>query len=102
MNLIYRKYFSTGYISDDITDKLALMSLTGALMKKLQDKNVDTSFYKVLKQLSGKQIKDTEIKGLASVCEDFAYGCTKFETFGIPDKEIPNQIKSLLDKRVPF
>ena len=39
---------------------------------------------------------------LAIICSDFAYGCTSFPTFGIPDKNIPAKIKELLDKHVPF
>ena len=42
------------------------------------------------------------IDGLSVVCEDFAYGCKTFPTFGIEDKKIVSTIKNILEKYVPF
>ena len=36
------------------------------------------------------------------MCEDFAYGCKEFPTFGIKDKDIPLKIKEILKTYLPF
>ena len=43
------------------------------------------------------------IKGLSIICDDFAYGCTEFPTFGIKTPgEMAKQVQSILSEYLPF
>ena len=103
LNNLYHNNFSLGFISEDFSTKVALISLLGYLVLKLKAKDPSISYLKVIKSLSkGMKLDPKFIYTLAIICSDFAYGCTSFPTFGIPDKKIPAKIKELLDKHVPF
>ncbi len=101
---IYSKYFSMGY-SKDLGDKLACISLTCYIKNELKKKGKNINSYELLcsiyKDASDLE-KNTFLKSLGAVCEDFSYGCDTFPDFGIPLKEMPSTLKNLLNKYCPF
>ena len=50
----------------------------------------------------GKEEKETFLKSLGAICEDFMYGVKDFPDYGVPLKDMPKQLKKLLDSYVPF
>lgn len=101
MQRMYGQYFTTGYLSTDINTKFALISLVCYLTEKLKEKKPDVTHYQVIRKLAD-SIPEDQIKGLAVVCSDFAYGCKQFPTFGIEDKKIPAKVKEILSCWMPF
>lgn len=100
---IYNDYFSLGYLNNkDLSNKLALISLTCYLKYKLSLKKPDVTHYQILKKIIGDEIPEDFIKGIAVICSDFGYQCTKFPTFGLEDKQIPGKIKEILLDWIPF
>lgn len=102
MQEVYGKYFSLGYLNNDINTKLALIALTGYLVYRLREKKPDITAYQVLTKIAGNECPEDFIKGVAVVVEDFSYGCKEFPTFGIEDKKIPSKIKEILKDYLPF
>lgn len=102
LNDIYSNRFSIGYMDSDMSTKLAFISLVCYLKFKLQDKKPGITHYDIIKQLSEKHLPEDKIRGIAVVCDDLSYGCSQFPTFGLGDKEIPNKIKEIISKYVPF
>ncbi len=105
MQRIYNANFSLKFLGDDISNKFALISLTCYITEKLKEKKPDVTHWSVLYKINktgGNQVPEDLLKGLAVICSDFGYGCTKFQTFELKDKEIPNKIKELLSNWVPF
>jgi len=103
--LLYAGKFSLGYLNTDINTKFALISLIGYLYSKIHPKKPNITYLDIIKQINNKgkcNLTDVIMEGLAIVCEDFAYGCKEFPTFGLQDKEIPNKIKSILQMYLPF
>jgi hypothetical protein len=102
---IYSKYFSLGYLGTDASDKLALISLTCYVTKELQKKGKKINCYEVLLQI-GKDFpeleKNTFLKAVGAICEDFLYGSEQFPDFGLKPSEMPKTIKKILDKYTPF
>lgn len=96
------KIYSLGYLNTDINSKFALISLINYLVMKLKEKKPDVTYYQIIYKIAGTSFPEDFIKGLAIVCEDFAYGCKEFPTFGISPKEIPKKIKEILDTYIPF
>lgn len=102
MQRIYSEYFSLGHFNTDINTKFALIALICYITEKLKEKKPDVTHYQVIRKISGDSISEDQIKGLAVVCSDFAYGCTQFPTFGIEDKKIPAKIREILSNWLPF
>lgn len=103
---IYTKYFSLGYINtNNASDKLACISLICCITQEIRKKKPKITCYEVLLQI-GKDfpdlMKNTFMKSLGAICEDLMYGCNTFPDFGIPLKEMPNTLRKLLDKYIPF
>lgn len=98
----YSKYFSLGYLNTDINTKFALISLICYLVNKLKEKRPDVTYYQIIYKLGVDSVTEDFIKGLSIMCEDFAYGCKEFPTFGIKDKDIPLKIKEILKTYLPF
>ena len=102
---LYSKYFSLGYLGNNMSDKFAIIALTCYITKEIRKKGKKINCYDVLLQIAkdfSDEIKNTFLKSLGAICEDFMYGCEDFLDFGIPPKEMPKQLKSLLDKYCPF
>ena len=100
---IYTDNFSLGYLNVDAGDKLALISLVCYITQKAKEKKPGVTVYQVLSNLNkDTYVSEDFIVGLTIICEDFMYHCTKFPTFGTPDKEIVPTIKNLLKSYLPF
>lgn len=99
---LHSNYFSLGYLNTDINSKFALISLICYLVKVVNTKKSHITHYDVIKQISGDIIPEAFCRSLSVICEDFAYGCSEFPTFGIEDKEIPRKVKEILHTWCPF
>lgn len=88
-----------------MSDKLACIALTCYITNEFRKKSKKVTCYDVLLKV-GKDFpevqKKTFLKSLGAVCEDFMYGCKDFLDFGIDVKEMPKQLKKLLDNYCPF
>ena len=103
LEAIFTKYFNLGAIASDINTKFALISLICFITTSMKKKNPDVTYYKVVNKLcEGTGTTENEIKGLAIMCESFAYECTEFPTFNIKPKDMPKTVKDILNKRLPF
>lgn len=103
LKTVYGKYFSLGYLNTDINSKFALISLVNYITVKLNKPTKPVTQLAVLNKInSDLKLPQEFIDGLSVVCEDFAYGCKTFPTFGIEDKKIVSTIKNILEKYVPF
>lgn len=84
---------------------MACIALTCYLTNELNKKGKNITCYDVLLKVGkdfGDLEKNTFLKSLAAICKDYMYGCKEFPDFGIPVKEMPKQLKNLLDKYCPF
>ena len=99
---LYNDNFTLSYLGEDINTKFALISLISYLQYKLKNKNPNITHYQIIKQIIKDQVPEKFIIGLSIMCEDLSYGCSEFPTFGLSDKEIPNKIKEILQKYLPF
>ena len=101
----YSKHFTLGYLGYNMSDKLACIALTCYITNELRKKNKEITCYDVLLKV-GKQVsldeKSAFLKALGAICEDFMYGCNTFPSLGVEPKEMPKQLKILLDKYLPF
>lgn len=98
----YNKHFSLGHLNTDINTKFALISLICYITEKLKKKVPDVTYYQIIYKLSKGIIPEENVKSLAIMCNDFAYGCSEFPTFNIPDKEIPSKIREIMSSWTPF
>lgn len=102
---IYNKYFNLGYINQDISDKLALISLTCYVTNELRNKGKNINCYKLLLQIGkdfSKIEQETILKSLGVICESLMYGNKTFPDFGIKPKDMPKTIHNLLKNYCPF
>ena len=99
---VYNEWSSSGYLKS-MQDKLALIDLIGWLVTTLQKKKPDVTYYQIVYKLAeGSGLTDMEIKKIAIIAEDFAYGCTDFVDFGLKIKEVPAKIKEIFNRMLPF
>lgn len=105
---VYQKVFSLGNLaSDDMNEKLVLISLVALVTQKMREKDPTNNPLKILMQITG-QIKDNSffyqfLESLSIIVEDFMYGCKKFDPCGLKSsQEIINRIKEILSTWVPF
>ena len=106
----YSEHFSLGYLNIPTTkehssfeQKLIFISLICYIVEKNKPKNPDLTHYSLLYKINEKlNLPDDFIKGLAIVCEDFAYQEHNFPTFGLEGKKILETIISILKTYVPF
>lgn len=104
----YSENFSLGYINSghdrsSIEERFVLISLIDFITYKAKLKNPDVTHYEIIMKLSKNLGLPNEfIKGLAIVCEDFAYQCTDFPTFGLKGNDIIKQAVSILKSYMPF
>lgn len=99
---LYNETFSLRYLGNDISSKFALISLIAYIVTKLKEKKPNVTYYQVIYKIANGIVPQDCIELLSIICEDFAYGCTEFPTFGLKDSEIPNKIKEILLQWVPF
>lgn len=100
---VYTKYFSLKNLGPDITNKIGLICLICWVYDKLKAKNPDLTYWQVVWKF-GKDSNASKdfLKGLAVVCRDFGYACSKFPLFGVAEKDVPKQIKEFLKEYLPF
>jgi len=106
----YSENFSIGYLNppekngqSSFERKLILISLVDYITYKSKLKDPDTTHYSILMKLNKNLgLPDEFIKGFAIVCEDFAYQCTDFPTFGLKGQDIVKEAVSILKTYVPF
>ena len=98
---VFSDNFSLGYLNTDAGNKLVLISLICYLTQKLKEKKPGVTHYQLIMKLA-KDLPENFVVGLSIICEDLAYGCTKFPNFGVEDKKIPETIKNLLKTYLPF
>lgn len=99
----YLKNFSLGHLNTDINSKFALISLVCYITMKAKEKKPDVTYYQILMQITkNNTMPETFIKGLAIMCEDFAYGCTEFPTFNIKPADMVPTVQRLLNSYLPF
>jgi len=107
----YSEHYSLGYLNPSEENghtpferKLILISLICYLVEKNKSKNPDLTYYSLIYKLSKNLgLSDDFLKGLAIVCEDFAYGNKgNFPTFGLEGKKILEEIQSILKSFMPF
>jgi hypothetical protein len=105
---IYSKYFTLGYVNasnnrSNIENRFVLISLIDYVYSKNKPKNPDMTYYSLIYKLAqGLGLEDSIIKGLAIVCEDFAYGSEEFPTFGLKGQDIIKEIRAILKELMPF
>ena len=106
----YSEHFSLGYLNlpdskehSSFERKLILISLICYVVEKNKPKNPDLTPDALLYKLNSTlDLPDDFLKGLAIVCEDFAYHCHEFPTFGLEGKKILEEIISILKTYMPF
>ncbi len=104
----YNKIFSLGkFNSDNMNDKLVLISLVALANKMMKEKDATMTPLKLLMSITG-QIKDNSgfyqfLESLSIIIEDMSYGCKKIDACGMKtSQEIINKIKEILDTWLPF
>lgn len=108
LRTLYSDNFSLGYINSgnnrsSIENRFVLISLINYLTYKTKLKHPDTTHYEIIMKLTKNLgLSDEFIKGLAIVCEDFAYQCTEFPTFGLKGQDIIKEAISILKSYMPF
>ena len=106
----YFEHYSLGYLNLPAKDghtpferKLILISLICYVVEKNKPKNPDLTHYALLYKINKNiDLPEDFLKGLAIVCEDFAYQCHEFPTFGLEGKKILEEIINILKTYVPF
>jgi len=105
---VYDKIFSLGNLaSDDLNDKLMLISLLSLLYRKMKQKDTQITPLKILMSITG-QGKDKSgfyqfLESLAIMTTDLSYGCNKFDPCGCKTpQEIVNKIKEITNTWLPF
>lgn len=107
---VYKEYFSLGYLNipeskehSAFERKIILISLICYIYEKNKPKNPDLTYYSLIYKLSKNLgLPEKFLKGIAIVCEDFAYGCHDFPTFGLKGQDILKEINSILKSYLPF
>lgn len=105
----YSEHFSTGYLNSTVNgrsvfeNKLVLISLICYVTYKNKQKNPDITHYEIIMKLSKNLgLPDDFIKGLSIICDDFAYQCEDFPTFGLKGQDILKEIIAILRTYMPF
>ena len=102
---LYNKYFSLGFLGEDGNNKLAFISLVCNITKALKEKGKNLNCYEVLLQICkdySEFQKNTLLKSLGAVCQDFLYSTNSFPDFGLSPKEMPKKVRNILDNFLPF
>ncbi len=103
---LYSENFSLGYLSGNgkhspIECRFILISLICFVYDKNKGKNPDLTYYELIRKID-KTLPEDMLRALAIICEDFAYNCNEFPTFGLKGKDILQEIKSILNTYLPF
>lgn len=105
---VYQRTFSLGYLnSEEMNDRLILISLVALVYQKMKLKEKDITPLKVLVKITGEKEENTTyyqfLEALAIIVEDFSYGMKKIDACGFKTSaEIINKIKEILNTWIPF
>lgn len=105
---VYQKTFSLGYLnSEEMNDKLVLISLIALVLQKMKQKNPDITAIDILVKITGEKEKNTSfyqfLETIAIIAEDFSYCTKKIDACGLKtSEEIIKKIKELLNTWMPF
>ena len=101
---VYTVVFGLGsYNSEEIKDKLILISLIAASSAQLKDRGISTKDFLMKLMRPKDETLENYLEILAIIVDDFSYNVTKHEIFGAKDsKEIMETIKNLLLTWTPF
>lgn len=103
LKLMYDENFSLGYINKDIGSKFFLISAICAITQMAKRKKPDITYWQIVYNLSDKMgLPEKFLKSLAVICEDFAYGCSDFPTFGVEKKDLIPRVQEILGSYMPF
>lgn len=93
------------FVTENMSDRLALISLTCYVTDALQKKGKKITCYDLLLTI-GKDFSDfdknTFLKSLGVICQSMMYGCKTYPDFNIKPKDMPKVIKNILDSYCPF
>jgi hypothetical protein len=105
---LYAKTFSLGYFSsDNVNDKLILISLVSLMYLKIKEKNKVVTPLQLLLKITNQE-KDNSafyevLENLSIVVEEFSYSCKIADSCGLKSsEEIINKIKEILSTWTPF
>lgn len=105
---IYQLNFSMGYLySDELNDRLLLISLLSLTYKKLKEKDKNITPLDILLKIT-QQKEDNSgfyhfLVGLSILVDDFSYEIKVIDSCGLKNsQEIINKIKQLLSTWMPF
>lgn len=105
---LFSKFFSTGFLSVDLNDKLVLISLIALVSKKMKQKNANLTtldvLYKIMNIKPDKKDYFCEfLESLSILVDDLAYESTKLDSCGLKSsEEIIKKIRFLLNMWAPF
>lgn len=105
---LYQLNFSMGYLyTEDLNDRLVLISLLALTYQKLHAKDKSITPLKILLKITGQEADDSafyhSLEALSILAEDFSYGIKKIDTCGLQNsQDIINKIKELLSTWMPF
>lgn len=104
----YQRVFSIGsFASDDMNEKLVLLSLVALVTQKMREKDSQETPLKILMKITG-QVQDNSVfyqflEALSIIVEDLMYGTKKIDSCGLTtSQEIINRIKEILNTWLPF
>jgi len=95
------------FASEELNDKLALISLLALVTYQVKKKNTEVTPLKILMDITKQKPDDSVyyqmLEALSIITEDFMYGCSKFDSFGLKtSSEIIQKIKEILSTWTPF
>jgi hypothetical protein len=105
---VYQRMFTLGYLnSEEMNDRLILISLIALVYQKLKLKEEDITPLKILIKITGEKESNSGyfqfLEALSIIVEDFSYGMKKIDACGFKTSpEIINKIKEILNSWIPF
>lgn len=105
---VYSYSFSLGtFSSDNVNDKLILISLVSLMYIKLRAKNRNITPLDILLKITKQEADDSGyyqmLENLAIMVEELSYECKKADSCGLKSsEEIINKIKEILSAWIPF
>ena len=105
---VYQRIFSLGYLnSEDMNDRLILISLVALVHQKMKLKNPDITPLDILVKITGEKEKNSVfyqfLETLAIIVENFSYCTKRIDSCGLKTSDaIITKIKELLNTWMPF
>ena len=104
---VYSKIYDIGTFSEDMNDKLVLISLLTLTYRKMKEKNPDITPLMILMKLTNTSKSNNHyylmLESLSIIVENFSYACKKVDNCGLTNsQDIINKIKQILDLWLPF